>query len=47
MRFTLPHPLTPSPKMGEGGTRFLLPSPALGEGLGERVKVEGYLIHDP
>jgi LysR family transcriptional regulator, regulator for bpeEF and oprC len=29
--------------MGEGGTRFLLPYPALGEGLGERIKVEGYL----
>jgi hypothetical protein len=33
-----PHPLTPSPKMGEGGLEsFLLPSPTLGEGLGVRA----------
>jgi hypothetical protein len=31
-----PHPLAPSPKLGEGepNRRSLSPSPALGEGLG-------------
>jgi hypothetical protein len=28
-----PHPLTPSPKMGEGEQEIRLPSPVLGEGL--------------
>jgi hypothetical protein len=43
IRLTLPHPLTPSPKAGEGeqdSSYSLLPER-------ERAKSVSYLIHDP
>jgi hypothetical protein len=38
MKLLCPHPLTPSPKLGEGEPELLLPSPSLGEGLGVRAE---------
>ncbi|MHC5731159.1 MAG: hypothetical protein ACYTXY_45120, partial [Nostoc sp.] len=35
---TCPHPLTPSPKMGEGKPENLLPSPIFGRGAGGEGK---------
>ena len=36
---TCPHPLTPSPILGEGEPENLLPSPKMEEGLGVRAKL--------